>query len=267
MFSLSNPISTSVIIALGISTFCTTLVPILITVVLLVKKVIHYKPFSFGFLCFFVTQLVLRIPIMSILSQFEWFRVVASNVWAFSFIVGGLTAALFEETGRLGLAKTLLKNNLTYKFALSFGLGHAFCEIILLMGMSNISNFAMVLLVNSDRTSTIGAAITPEIIEEMVQAFTSSQIPAVYLGIVERVCSTILHVFATILVFKSVSEKKHIYFVYAILAHTLFNGISGVLINYTGIWVTELFIVVTSAFLFIYIKKYHDFCVYNGTLE
>lgn len=267
MDTVVTSIPTDVVVALGISTFFTLLFPFLLLIFLLVKKIVHIKALAFGFLCFFATQMILRIPLMSIASQFEWFKMLADNVWVFSFLIGGLSAGLFEETGRYIIGKTALKNNLTYKTALSFGLGHAFCEVVLLMGMSNVSNFAMVLLVNGDKTSALGAALTPAIINDMVLAFTSSQVPAIYLGIVERVCATMFHIFATILVFKAVSDKKNIYYVYAILIHTLFNGISSILLHYTGMWVTEIFIVLLSVTFFLYIKKFYAFSIYNGTLE
>lgn len=253
----------SVTIGFGVATFCTILLPICVAIFLFVKKTITAKPFFLGFACFFATQFILRIPLLSIATQFKWFDTLANNLFVYAFIIGGLSAGLFEETGRLFIAKYGFKENLTFKIALGFGLGHAFSEMILLIGMSNISNFAMAIIV-SGSGEALGAKLTPEAITEVTTAFTAINSPDIYLGILERFSTVVFHIFATMLVFKAVSEKKYINYLYAILAHTLFNGVAVILMQYTNIWISELYILLCAIAGLIYIKKYYAYCVYNG---
>ncbi len=77
----------------------------------------------------------------------------------------------------------------------------------------------------------------------------------VYLGVLERVFTVTFHIFASVLIFKGVNEHKVRFYLYAILAHSVFN-IGGVaLTKYVNMWSGEgLMLVFALAALFLIIK-------------
>ena len=72
-----------------------------------------------------------------------------NNVILSAILIGGLSAGIFEESARYLGARFILKNKRTYKDAISFGLGHGLCEVILLNGVANMNNTIYSILLNS----------------------------------------------------------------------------------------------------------------------
>lgn len=91
------------------------------------------KPFVIGMLVFFLSQIVLRIPILQFLQQ---------NIQMQIFMLQGIpylcflavTAGLFEEIGRY-IGYQFLKEHLSFWDAIAFGLGHGMIEAVLLTAM------------------------------------------------------------------------------------------------------------------------------------
>lgn len=219
-----------------ISLVFTTVLPISLLVILSLKKKISPIPMLVGVGAFFLSQIILRIPLMSIFSTMGWYQSFAQNYSIiYIILVGGLTAGLFEETARLGGAK-LLKSNTSYKDAISFGLGHALCEVIMLNGMTNVNNVLLSLQINSGNSEIIAAYTANGIL----QSLTSATPMLIALGLLERLPAIVFHIFATLLVFKGVNEHKIYYYLLAILAHTILNSASALVMNYFGIIASEV---------------------------
>ena len=88
---------------------------------------------------FFVTQILIRVPILAALQSQPWFLSFFQNhlfLYAFSL---AFTAGLFELAGRFAVAK-LLRKNLTFKRSLAAGLGHGGIEAMVLVGMTYVNN-------------------------------------------------------------------------------------------------------------------------------
>lgn len=122
--------------------------------------------FGIGALTFFVSQVLLRIPLLA------WWQTQASvQVWiaANSYVYVLLlcfSAGLFEETGRLISFKLLKKTNTLYE-AIAFGLGHGGIEAILLVGIPALSqtlSLENALLAGSERFAAILVHVTLSII-------------------------------------------------------------------------------------------------------
>lgn len=62
----------AVVFAMTVSFLATTLVPIVLLIVLGIKKKVALAPLGMGFASFFVSQLLLRTPILNVLSQQNW---------------------------------------------------------------------------------------------------------------------------------------------------------------------------------------------------
>ena len=104
-----------------------------------------------GALGFFVPQILIRLPILTGLSQSAGFAAFAQThpvVYGFGL---AFTAGLFEVVGRYAVARCL-KKNLTYRRALAAGLGHGGIEAILITGLAYLSNVVFLVMLQFDTT-------------------------------------------------------------------------------------------------------------------
>jgi len=98
------------------------------------KQRISIKAVLVGALMFFIFQVVIRIPALTIIQRQGWYSIFALQNMVLSDILIAFTAGLFETAGRyLGL-RFLLKNKLERKNGIAYGIGHGGIEAILLIG-------------------------------------------------------------------------------------------------------------------------------------
>ncbi|MEG0693920.1 MAG: hypothetical protein RR444_12670, partial [Oscillospiraceae bacterium] len=67
-------ISISIVVSFCIALLLTTVVPLVLLLVLGLKKKLSVIPMLVGASAFFVSQMILRLPIMSILSTQKWYQ-------------------------------------------------------------------------------------------------------------------------------------------------------------------------------------------------
>jgi len=188
-----------------------------------VKK--FFKLFLLGMICFAVSQLCLRLPLLKLLNN---------NLWLYNFqslypLLYGflltLSAGLFEEGGRFIFRDKFLKENDSKKDAIIFGLGHGLIEVI----------FVIILSFNN------------------LNLLTSSDI---FLGLYERLLAVIFHIGMTVLIWLGFNRmKKYKYLILAIFLHGFFDyfiilknifGFSNLILY--GSW--TLFCVIILIFIF-----------------
>ncbi len=207
---------------LGVGCVFTLLVPVVLLIVLLVRRMVNGKALALGFASFAVSQLVLRIPLLSLLSLWPpYANWAAAHIWLQLLLVGGLSAGLFEETARLGGALLLKRKGFTCKDVISFGLGHGLCEVILLVGASQASSLA----------TTLAVALAPDMMRQALGSqfeLLLAQLAAVgpltiALAVVERLGAVSLHVFNTVLVFRAVRQRQPLFWLAALAVHTAGN--------------------------------------------
>lgn len=215
-------ISNGLILSFAISLVCTLVLPVVALVVLLLLRKVNPLPLLAGFASFFISQIILRLPLLQALGTQSWFAAFAAHTVVYVIVVGGLSAGLFEETARLVGAK-LLKQHRTYKDMISFGLGHGLCEVILLVGLGQVNNLLFCLLIRDPQTAA-ALGFGNDLLQAVTQQLAAASPFLVYLGILERVSAVMYHVFATCLVFLAVKRRRPVLYLAAILAHTLFNG-------------------------------------------
>lgn len=143
-------ISNLTLVTCLITLFLTLLGPILLISVFAFRNKKQKLPsaWALGAAGFFVTQMVIRLPILTILQNQPWFVSFSVNngfLYAFSL---AFTAGLFELAGRFVVAK-LMSRNLTYKRSLAAGLGHGGIEAMLLIGLTYINNIAYIAMINN----------------------------------------------------------------------------------------------------------------------
>ena len=112
------------------------------------KKQGIWSAWLLGALGFVVPQILIRLPILTGLSQSAGFAAFAQNhpvPYGFGL---AFTAGLFELTGRYAVARCL-KKNLTYRRALAAGLGHGGIEAILITGLAYLSNVVFLVMLQT----------------------------------------------------------------------------------------------------------------------
>ncbi len=189
---------------------------------LLITRQRAMKPVFVGALVFIVSQLLLRIPIMNSISQTEFILNISKDPWLYALYLG-LSAALFEEIGRLLGFTFALKKNRFWIDAFAFGVGHASAEAISLVGITNINNYLIAEAINNGTADTILASIPKEQADLIVAQLLDAQFFNIILGGIERVFTLFIHIGLTILVLRTVKKKNPIYLILAIILHTLIN--------------------------------------------
>lgn len=224
----------------AVAAFCTLVLPVVLLIVLAVMKKIRLAPLALGFVSFFVSQMVLRIPLLQLLTATGALNAFATHTVLYAVVVGGLSAGLFEETARLAGA-AILKGQRSYKDMISFGLGHGLCEVMLIAGMTHVNNILLRLAL-MDPGGPLGVLLSG--VDSATLDLVASQLAAatpglVALGLLERVSAVLFHLFATSLVFTAVIRRKPGWYFAAVAAHTLLNSLA-VLLSGFGVLTVEL---------------------------
>ncbi|MBW7571818.1 YhfC family intramembrane metalloprotease [Caproiciproducens faecalis] len=252
-------ISSSVFAAFLIAAAAELLLPVVLLLILCVKKIISPKPMFLGAAAFFVSQICLRIPLLQAAGTQSWFQSFALNTVPY-LVMLSITAGLFEESARYLCAGCFLKKQRAFRDALAFGLGHGFCEVILLTGMAQINNIIYTVMINNGSFSTIAAKLPSATAQQLLSAMTSATPPLIYVGILERVFAVTFHIFASVLIFKGVNEKKVRYYFFAIAAHAVLDFGSVALTRSVNVWAGEGFaFAIALAALFLILRMKPEF--------
>lgn len=151
-------ISNLTTIACGISLFVAMGVPLIAISLLGIKnrRMGIWSSWILGALGFVVTQILIRVPIITALQSQSFFLAFSQNqpfLYVFTF---AFTAGLFELAGRFAVAK-LMQKKLTYKRSLAAGMGHGGIEAIILIGMAYINNLVYIAMINNGTFDTMVA--------------------------------------------------------------------------------------------------------------
>jgi len=202
--------------------------------------------FIAGALSFYVSQLIIRIPILQlVLPRMQWYVNLADKSgWLYpvgiALFLGG-TAALFETGGRLITLNFLLKKKLSYRSGIIHGLGHGGFEAIMLVGINNLIYAVYGLQFNAGKNMPL-IGIIPAEQQELLQNILIKTPTSEFLAAgVERVLTIILHVALSLLItIGIVKGKKLLYSIIVILAHTFVDASVVIAANYTNeVWILE----------------------------
>ena len=161
---------------------------------------------------FFVTQILIRVPVLTALQGQNWFTGFSQNhLFLYAFALA-FTAGLFELAGRFGAAKCLAKK-LTWKRALAAGLGHGGIEAMLLIGMAYVNNLAYIAMINTGsfdtalvQTASMGMDVSQL---EMIRTQLLEMPSAIFLlGGFERILAMTAQTAMSVLVCWGVHRKK-----------------------------------------------------------
>lgn len=238
---MSFSLSGAQVAAFSVAAFCTLVLPVALLIVLGVLKKIRLAPLALGFASFFVSQMVLRIPLLQLLGAMGVLDpFAAGHPVLYAVLVGGLSAGLFEETARLAGA-AILKNYRTWKDMVSFGLGHGLCEVMLLAGMTHVNNLLLAAALSAPEgpLGVLLAGADSALLEQVAAQLAAATPGIIALGLLERVSAVLFHIFATSLVFTAVIRRQPGWYFAAVAAHTLFNALAALLAGF-GLVTVEL---------------------------
>lgn len=224
-----------------ISVVAIILLPIGLAIYLYVTKRISLIAILVGVLGFFISQVLIRLPLLGALSQSTFYQQMAAMPVVMALFLS-VTAGLFEETSRWIGFRYFLNKRLEHKNALAHGVGHGGFEAIFLVGLTYINNIVISVMINNGTFDTV---IGPQlgIQAEAVRNQLIATSPGLFLvGGLERVFAITFHIALSVLVFLGVRHRKPVYYWLAVAAHTLFNLVAVVLSIYTNVWVSELFV-------------------------
>ena len=227
-------VSTATIVTNIISFFVSALLPPLL-ILLFVRKHRGQKllpAWLLGAAGFFVTQILIRVPILLVLQTKDWFMDFAqTHMFLYAFLMA-FTAGLFELAGRFAVAK-LMKKDLTFNRSLAAGLGHGGIEAMVLVGGSCISNFVFIVMINSGTFDTLIAEAVATGAADQIIALGNSLIdthPALFLlAGFERILAMTAHVGMTMIVCYALYRKKPLQGTLLCLAiHTMIDLSAGI---------------------------------------
>lgn len=193
------------------------------------------RPVLLGAATFFIFQGLLRIPLL------QWVLPKSADYVLFQFtqpilylLFLSVTAGIFEEVGRYVVMKRFMADA-PIAHAIGFGMGHGGIEAILLVGLNLII------------TSVTGDLMISEL---------GSQF---YVAGFERLIAMVFHVCLSVMVWRSLRQKKPSYLFLAIMLHTLLNALAlYLLIRQVSVLVIEGAIALFTLALLIYtIRFFH----------
>ncbi len=152
--------------------------------------------FFLGALCFLVTQVFTRVPLLGWLQKQPGFILWAMSLPLLSGILIALTAGVFEESGRFAFKTLALKPAQTSMLEpVVFGLGHGLCEVVWIF-------------------STLWGSIS------VLQPYQ------LVLPVIERLLAVTMHVGFSVMIWNGFQLDQRIrYLIMAILAHGLVDAL------------------------------------------
>ena len=145
---------------------------------------------AFGFI---VPQMLIRLPLLQVLSaQSDWVFFISTNQ-LFVLIFFPLTAALFETSGRLVVLGKVLRNRLSFNTAYGAGIGHGGAESIGLIGLTYVNNIVISFMINSGRLPDVAG------MDATVKALTQTEPSLFLMAGIERALVIPLHIALSVL--------------------------------------------------------------------
>ena len=132
-------------------------VPVLLSLYLVRKHHAKVSTILIGAGTFIVFALVLESIMHQLVLKGPHGAAIMGNTLWFA-LYGGLAAGLFEETGRFLAMKFLLKKEPAEPLpGVAYGIGHGGVEMIVIFGLTMVSNLVISLMINSGQTDALFA--------------------------------------------------------------------------------------------------------------
>ncbi len=246
---MTETVSSASIAGMIFSSVVAIVLPIALAIIAVVRMKAKVLSFFVGALCFLLSAMVLE----SMLHRYvlaavgnEFFE---NHIFLYA-LYGGLAAALFEETGRFFAMKYLMKNRTTKENAVMFGIGHGGLEAMLVVGLTYVSNLLIAFMINDGNLDTLLSAVDESVREDTLNQLSvlwTAPAAEMYLAGIERISAIALQICLSVIVFRAVSEKKMIYYVYAFLIHMFIDTGVVLMINLISPYIVEVVLFAETA--------------------
>lgn len=199
-------VSNMTLIACFLTLFVSLLLPIIAISVLSFKnrgqKMV--SAWLLGAAGFVVTQLLIRLPILTAMQNQPWFTSFSENQPFFYAFSLAFTAGLFELAGRFVVAK-LMQKNLNYNRSLAAGLGHGGMEAMILVGITYLNNILYIFMINNGTfdavvNEAVAAGVDVTALLQMKDQLISTSPALFLLAGFERILAMIGHLAMSMLV-------------------------------------------------------------------
>ena len=208
---------------------------------------VSWRFFLYGALVFFVTQMLIRIPLVQG-AQFLLREPLQNNqIFLYAwFATLALTAGIFEEGGRWLGYRWLIKKDYTWEKGLMYGAGHGGLESMLLVG--GLALLGLINVVTLSTTDFSQMNLPPDQLAQIESA--RQQIAALawwmpLLGAYERFVTIFFQIALSILVLQTFTRGSRKWLWLAIALHALVDFIAVVLAQRVGAVWTEVAITLT----------------------
>ncbi len=200
-----------------------------------------------GALTFVISQLVIRVPILDLLSATTPYQNIMAVPFVYLFFLSA-TAGIFEEIGRFVGFRYFLRDKLSWRDGVAFGIGHGGIEAFLLVGLTYVNNLVYSFLINAGTyMDTVGSEIPLEAAQMIRDQLVNLPASTFAAAGIERLFTIPLHIALSLLVLLSLVEGKPAYILWAILAHAGANlGAAGLASMGISIWFSEAFLGVVA---------------------
>lgn len=207
-------VSTATIITVSITLFICLILPIIAYIILGVKNPGKgvWTAWLLGAAGFFVFQIIIRTPIISLLSIVPGFMDFVTDNYILYCLILAFTAALFEVAGRYIVAKILSKK-LDFTRSFAAGLGHGSIEAIFIVGITYVNNLIYIMMINGgsfdgivEQTAAMGIDVSQ--LTLIKDSLINTHCAVFLLAGYERILTVILHIALSMVVCYFVSRKK-----------------------------------------------------------
>lgn len=212
----------------GVVLFITVVIPLAVLIYAVYKK--RFIPFILGVIAFVVSQIFLRIPLITYLqtesSQYQLWSI--SNPILMILLLS-FSAGIFEEIARFIAMRFFMKQR-DLLSGVVFGLGHGGIEAFLLVGLATIISFSSVVGMETYLVTGL-----------------------------ERALAIVVHICLSLLVLRAVQQLQFTGVLLAITIHGLINSTVAIVGYFSSIWLAEIVLLVCTItlvfFTYFYIRK------------
>jgi uncharacterized membrane protein YhfC len=177
-----------------------------------------------GALVFVVSQCVLRLPWQIPLGLWVSPRLHGSTWLSFAWIAASsFTAGLFEEVGRWGGYRLLVKKERSFRTGVMFGLGHGGIESMLLVGLSLFGTLVTYVLL---ATTPSTLKLPPETLDKVVTAMSGVHPWDFVASVVERVMAMTFHVACSLVVLQCFVRGSKWWVALAVTMHFVADSVA-----------------------------------------
>jgi uncharacterized membrane protein YhfC len=203
--------------------------PLLVAGIVHKKLRVGWKYFWFGVLVFLVSQLLTRLPLVTVLQRTVFASLLRTSLafdWTWLVILA-LTAGLFEEIGRyLGYRIFMGRETKTWSKAVMFGIGHESLEAIVLVGGQIALSLLSIVLLSAINLNSLPTGQR----QSFIQQLATMNAQPVWLPLQAawgRLWSVPLQVALSVLVLQVFRRQQGRWLFLAILFHALTDFLTG----------------------------------------